>query len=634
MKNLIIGTAGHVDHGKTSLIKALTGIDADRLSEEKKRGITIDIGFAHIDLNENQRVGIVDVPGHEKFIRNMLLGAGGVDIALLVVAADEGVMPQTREHLDILSLLNIKQGIVAVTKRDMVDDEWLELMIEDLRDSLKNTFLREAKLIPVSSKTGEGIDELKKEISRLVDEAEEKDTAKDFRLPVDRVFSKQGFGTVITGTLIEGTLNEGDDLIVYPKGLESKVRSIQVHSREVKTAYAGQRVAVNLLRVKQEELEKGAVLAKPFSLTPATLIDVRLSVLDGVQREILNDSRLHFYHGASEQVARVILLDDKKRILPGETAFAQLILTEPIAVKVGDPFVVRFYSPLETIGGGVILDPDPKKHKKSSRDAVKKLELMSSFEEKSLIEGLLIENSRFAVTKKLIMGKTSLSEEKVSSALEELIGDKKTYLLFNEIYVHADFVSQMGERFSKELALFHEREPLKEGMKQEELIKKRLDSFTSAQKEALLMLLKDMGQLKRSQGFYARADFELRLSENQNALKKKILERLIGEGFMPSERPKLLEDFAREKNVDALLSYMIDKGELIMLSYDCLLPRESLEKAKQVFSELSDMGKNGVSLADFRDKISSSRKYALLILEYFDKIGFSKKQDDIRLLIC
>lgn len=633
MKNLIIGTAGHVDHGKTSLIKALTGIDADRLSEEKKRGITIDIGFAYIDLNENQRVGIVDVPGHERFIRNMLLGAGGVDIALLVVAADEGVMPQTREHLDILSLLNIKKGVVAVTKRDMVDAEWLELMMEDLKDSLKNTFLRDAKILPVSSKTGEGIDELRNEISRLVEETEEKDTNRDFRLPVDRVFTKQGFGTVITGTLIEGVLNEGDDLIVYPRGIESKVRSIQVHSRDVKTAYAGQRVAVNLLKLKQEELEKGAVLAKPGSLTQTTLIDVKLTLLDSSKREVLNDSRLHFYHGASEEIARVILLDDKKRILPGESAFAQLILSEPVAVKVGDPFVVRFYSPLETIGGGVILDPNPKKHKKGSKDAVKKLELMSSFDEKNLVEGLLMENSRFAVTKKLIIGKTSLSEESVSSALKELIAEKKAYVLLNEIYVHADFVNEMSKRFLNELALFHEREPLKEGMKQEELIKKRLDSFTSAQKEALLLLLVDMKLLKKTQGFYARADFELKLSENQLCLKQKILEKLMSEGFMPSERPKIIEHFAKEKNVDSLLSYMIDKGELVMLSYDCLLPREGLEEAKQAFLELIKQNANGVSLADFRDKIESSRKYALLILEYFDKTGFTKKQDDVRLIV-
>lgn len=633
MKNLIIGTAGHVDHGKTSLIKALTGIDADRLSEEKKRGITIDIGFAYIDLNENQRVGIVDVPGHERFIRNMLLGAGGVDIALLVVAADEGVMPQTREHLDILSLLNIKKGVVAVTKRDMVDAEWLELMMEDLKDSLKNTFLRDAKILPVSSKTGEGIDELRNEISRLVEETEEKDTNRDFRLPVDRVFTKQGFGTVITGTLIEGVLNEGDDLIVYPRGIESKVRSIQVHSRDVKTAYAGQRVAVNLLKLKQEELEKGAVLAKPGSLTQTTLIDVKLTLLDSSKREVLNDSRLHFYHGASEEIARVILLDDKKRILPGESAFAQLILSEPAAVKVGDPFVVRFYSPLETIGGGVILDPNPKKHKKGSKDAVKKLELMSSFDEKNLVEGLLMENSRFAVTKKLIIGKTSLSEESVSSALKELIAEKKAYVLLDEIYVHADFVNEMSKRFLNELALFHEREPLKEGMKQEELIKKRLDSFTSAQKEALLLLLVDMKLLKKTQGFYARADFELKLSENQLCLKQKILEKLMSEGFMPSERPKIIEHFAKEKNVDSLLSYMIDKGELVMLSYDCLLPREGLEEAKQAFLELLKQNANGVSLADFRDKIESSRKYALLILEYFDKTGFTKKQDDLRLIV-
>ncbi|MGE5679044.1 MAG: selenocysteine-specific translation elongation factor, partial [Pseudomonadota bacterium] len=347
MKNVIIGTAGHIDHGKTTLIKALTGRDTDRLREEKERGISIELGFTYFDLPSGRRAGIIDVPGHEKFIKNMLAGAGGIDVVVFVIAADEGVMPQTREHLNILSLLKVKKGIIALTKKDMVDEEWLDMIIEQVRDEVQDSFLKDAKIIPVSSTTGEGLKELIAEIDTVTEVVEEKDTHEVFRLPVDRVFTITGFGTVVTGTLISGSISEGDRVEIYPGRSETRVRSIQVHEKSVKTAYAGQRVAVNIANVKLDEIARGDILAKPGSMEPTMMLDARLEMLKSDDKSIDNRDRLRFYHGTSEIMCRVVLLD-REELEPGDSAFVQLRLEEETACMKGDRFVIRTYSPMLT----------------------------------------------------------------------------------------------------------------------------------------------------------------------------------------------------------------------------------------------------------------------------------------------
>ena len=370
MKNIIIGTAGHVDHGKTALIKALTGIETDRIKEEKKRGITIELGFAYLDLPDGEKAGIIDVPGHEKFVKNMLAGAGGIDLALLVIAADEGFMPQTREHLGILSLLNIPEGIIVITKKDMVDEDWLEVVCEDIRNEVKGTFLENAQMIAVSSYTGEGIEELRQAIFQLIDQKTQiKNPDIPFRIPIDRIFSVEGFGTVITGTLIEGKMKVGDPVTIYPSRLESRIRNLQVHSHDVEEAYAGQRVAVNLAGLKKTDLNKGDVVAAPNSMHTTMMIDIKLTVLKDCEREILNATRLHLYHGARDVLCKIVLLD-RDSISAGESCYAQLRMTEEIATKPGDRFVIRFFSPLETIGGGVVLDDCPRRHKRSDAHAL------------------------------------------------------------------------------------------------------------------------------------------------------------------------------------------------------------------------------------------------------------------------
>mgnify|MGYP000137387472 CR=1 FL=1 len=363
MKHGIIGTAGHVDHGKTVLTKALTGMDTDRLAEEKCRGITIDLGFAHLDWPDGTQAGIVDVPGHEKFIKNMLAGAGGIDLALLVVAADEGVMPQTVEHLDILSLLGIRDGIVVLTKADLADADWLEMIRKQVQELVRGTFLEGAPILPVSAVTGSGIPELNEQLHSLVLHTKEKSTLAPFRLPIDRVFSVDGFGTVVTGTLTEGVIRVGDPVELTPSGLTSRVRNIQVHGQNTETAYAGQRAALNLPSLKKEELHRGDAAVKPGSVRPSRMLDVRLRCLPDAHRTILSGSQVHLYHGASVRLAKAVLLD-RDELPPGAQCFAQLRLTEPLAARQGDRFVIRFYSPLETIGGGVVLDPCPPRRKR------------------------------------------------------------------------------------------------------------------------------------------------------------------------------------------------------------------------------------------------------------------------------
>ena len=343
MKHVIIGTAGHVDHGKTMLIKALTGIDTDRLAEEKKRGITIELGFAHLDWPDGTQAGIVDVPGHEKFIKNMLAGAGGIDLAMLVVAADDGFMPQTVEHLDILNLLGVRDGLVALTKCDAVEPEWLEMMQEEVAQKVKGTFLENKPILPVSSYTGQGIGELRQALYRLVQGAGEKNMRVPFRLPVDRVFSVDGFGTVVTGTLIEGAMHEGDPAELTPSGVQTRIRNLQVHGRDVETAYAGQRVAVNLSGLKKTDIRRGDTVAKPDTVRVSRMLDVRLQNLADSNRVIRNDTQVHFYHGAAVLLAKVVLLD-RDALRPGESCYAQLRLTEPVASKNGDRFVVRSVS--------------------------------------------------------------------------------------------------------------------------------------------------------------------------------------------------------------------------------------------------------------------------------------------------
>ena len=394
MKQIVLGTAGHIDHGKTSLIKALTGIDTDRLKEEKQRGITIELGFAHFDLPGGQILGIVDVPGHEKFVKNMVAGATGIDLVALVVAADEGVMPQTREHLEICELLKIRYGLVVLTKIDMVESDWLELVREDVSEYLSETFLADSPMVEVSAVTGQGLEELTGVLDKMCQEIPEKEAGHIYRVPVDRVFTMKGFGTVITGTSVSGRIRTGDEITIYPQGINSRIRGLQVHNREVNDARAGLRTAVNLQGVEKAVIRRGDVLATKDSLRPTYMVDVSLDLLPSAPRKVKNRTRVRFHSGTSEIMARVVLLD-REELNPGESCFAQVRLDEPTAVLKNDRYVLRSYSPVRTIGGGEVLNALPGRKKKRFSDTVfKEMKSLHTGELSELIE-LFVSIGRF-----------------------------------------------------------------------------------------------------------------------------------------------------------------------------------------------------------------------------------------------
>ena len=523
MKHVIIGTAGHVDHGKTLLVKALTGIDTDRLIEEKKRGITIELGFAHLDWPDGTQAGIVDVPGHEKFIKNMLAGAGGIDLAMLITAADDGVMPQTVEHLDILTLLGVKDGLIVITKADTVDPEWLELMQEEIRERTKGSFLEEKPIIAVSAYTGQGIPELKEMLRELVRKAEEKSMRIPFRLPVDRVFSVEGFGTVVTGTLIEGAISEGDPAELVPSGVQTKIRNLQVHGKDVLTAYAGQRVAINLAGLKKTDIQRGNVVSKPGTVRTSRMLDVRLKNLPGSGRIIKNDSQVHLFHGTAELLAKVVLFG-RDELKPGESCYAQLRLTESIATKNGDHFVIRFFSPLETIGGGVILDDQPRRHKRSDPKIQEILKIKESGSRDDLTVQLLAEFGTRLPTAAQLVAKLQREEADIQDELYHLCARGLAMEALPGRYIAATAVDKVWHSCQEILNLYHRQNPLHAGIQSAELRQKLCKGMDRSCADALIGILHQEGKIRKTGDRYCLSDFTVTLTKRQRGIREKLLQ--------------------------------------------------------------------------------------------------------------
>ncbi|NLW17263.1 MAG: selenocysteine-specific translation elongation factor, partial [Firmicutes bacterium] len=546
MKHVIIGTAGHIDHGKSSLIRALTNIETDRLKEEKARGITIELGFAYFDLPSGRRAGIVDVPGHERFIKNMLAGASGIDIVILVVAADEGVMPQTKEHLNILSLLQTQTGIVAVTKIDMVDPEWLELMIDDIASQLQGTFLENAPIIPVSAVTREGIPQLVDKIDELTAQVKSRDDHLPFRYPIDRVFSITGFGTVVTGTLISGQVRVGDKVEIYPQKLETRVRSLQVHGQQVETAYAGQRVAMNLAGVQVSDLERGNVLAAPGLLRTTLMLDVRLELLPDAEKPLANRDRLRLYTGTSEVLCRAVLLDTDY-LFPGESALVQLRLEEPVAVMTGDRFVVRTYSPMYTVGGGTILDAHPKKRRRFRAEGLQELKLRESGGDLQILNQTLLNYSEQFPAETELFRLTGRPAEQMSEALERLqeedlalsvVADGITH------YLHAEHLQQLAERAREAVLAYHKRFPLRPGMPKEELRSRISRQANPKLFNSLITLITNEADLEVRGDVVAAHDWQVDFSGPYARMRERVLAQLGAAPFTPPD----IDELATELN--------------------------------------------------------------------------------------
>lgn len=625
MKNIIIGTAGHVDHGKTALIKALTGIETDRIKEEKKRGITIELGFAYLDLPDGEKAGIIDVPGHEKFVKNMLAGAGGIDLALLVVAADEGFMPQTREHLGILSLLNISEGIIVVTKKDMVDEDWLEIVCDEVRQEVQGTFLENAQIIPVSSYTGEGIEQLRQAIFTMIGQKTQiKNLDVPFRIPVDRIFSVEGFGTVITGTLIEGTMKVGDPVTVYPSRIESRIRNLQVHSQDVQEAYAGQRVAVNLAGLKKTDLNKGDVIAVPDSMHTTMMIDIHLTVLKDCDREIRNATRLHLYHGARDILCKIVLLD-RDSVGAGESCYAQLRLEEEIAVKTGDRFVLRFYSPVETIGGGVILDSNPFKHKRNDAVVLESLKLKEGGSDREKISAALRDYSARFETLDFLQIQTGIPKEQFEQQINKLIKDKVAFRVSDNVVIHTDYLNRLKDSAVKLLESYHKENPLREGMKKDEFRNKLIKYEDISVVDKITDSLVNRKVLKYVNNCVALADFEVQQDNNQQEIENAFLQG----GFSPESPDQIAARFPKVKNFKQVLESLVNTGKLVRVEEKILLHADYYNKALTLAKEHVDQ--NGqITLAEMRDLMGASRKFAVAVLEYWDKRGITKKVGDAR----
>jgi selenocysteine-specific elongation factor len=635
-KNLIIGTAGHIDHGKTTLVKALTNIDCDRLKEEKERGITIELGFAYFDLPSGRRAGIVDVPGHERFIKNMLAGAGGMDLVMLVVAADEGVMPQTVEHLHILSLLQVKRGMVVVTKADLVEEEWLELVLMDIRDRIADTFLEEAPIIPVSAVTGEGMDVLTATMDNLMDDVAAKNANLPFRLPIDRVFTVQGFGTVVTGTLCAGAVAVGDLVEVMPSQLSGRVRGVGVHGKQVGRAEAGQRTAINLAGLTVEQISRGDMLCAPGVLRPSMMLDVRLSLLKDVDKALINRERVRFYSGTSEVLGRVILLD-AEALLPGEEAFVQLRLEEPVALWAGDRFVLRSYSPMVTIGGGAILDPHPVKRKRFREQGLSELRVLESGSATAILDQYLRKHSNQTLTREKLLALISRPGPELDEALEELLAAEYAVSLRadDSSYIfHRDYLKSLAEKLESLVTEYHRRYPLRRGIPREEIRSRLLPQAGTRVFGAILLELQADAPVVVGSRVVASQGFEVSFSGKWAKAHETLTQKFESQLFAPPtlddapELVRLTPDDTRE-----LLDALVEQEMLVKVAEGMYFHRLAVCKALDLLTaHCSANGNAEFTLADFRTVIDSSRKYALPLLEYMDQRKITLRSGEARRL--
>lgn len=625
MNNIVIGTAGHIDHGKTTLIKALTGRETDTLAEEKKRGISINLGFTYFDLPNNKRAGIVDVPGHEKFIKNMLAGACGIDIVLFVVAADEGVMPQTIEHLDILTYLNIKNGIIVLTKCDTVEDEFIELVKEDIKERTINTFLENAEIIEVDSISKRGIKDLINKIDNMSNDVEYKNESSPARLNIDRVFSVKGFGTVVTGTLIEGKISIDDDLVIYPSELKVKTRSIQVHSESVSTAFAGQRTAINISNVKVEQLERGDVLASPNSLEEARMLDVKISLVNHLDKNLKHWDRLRLYHGTREILCRAVPLNDEE-IEPGKNGYVQLRLEDSIVAKKGDKFVLRSYSPLQTIGGGVIIDTAPKKHKRFDDKVIESLKVKEKGDLKDILEEYLKRNIKNYPNLKDIMSYCGESEKNINIAIEKLISENKVVAI-NNMYMHLVQYENLRENTESVLNDYHKKYRLRSGMLKEELRSKVESKFKAREMDILLERLSSDGIIKVIDNYISLDKHNVVLNDKQNEIRKVIEKRLKSLGI---SNILSIKDICENHYYEEVLEYMIGKS-VEKLDDTYVMDKEIYEKTKEDLIKYLNTNKE-ITLGEYRDLVNSSRKNCMIILENFDRNKITKRNDNTRVL--
>jgi selenocysteine-specific elongation factor len=638
MKYVIVGTAGHIDHGKSALVKALTGTDPDRWEEEKRRGITLDLGFAHLDLAEDLRAGFVDVPGHERFVRNMLAGVGGIDLVLLVIAADESIKPQTREHFDICRLLELRKGMVVLTKADLVEKEILDLVRMEVQEFVAGSFLEGAPIVAVSARTGEGLDKLRAELLHLAREAVAKPMDSLFRLPIDRAFVMKGFGAVVTGTLISGQICREEEVEVFPLGRRVRVRGIQVHNQDAERAVAGQRTALNLAGIEARELERGMTLAPPGLFQSTDRLDVAMSLLPSA-RPMKNRSRVHFHAWSSEMVAEVVLLGGKG-LRPGERGYAQLRLAKPGLFLPGDRFVVRQFSPVVTIGGGVILDNDPPAHRADDESAKEFLRAMEKGEPAARLERLAERAGEIPLA--TLVARTGWRPEEVLRLARQLETDKRARLLGQpgSLLVDAAQFERFQQRLLERLDDFHAANPLVAGITKEDL-RGRLARRESGQMvlpsallfNTLLQSLATDGKVLLEGETVRRAGRGIELSPEESAAKEQISRAFEKAGLAVPSAAEVLGALPIDRaRAEKILRILLKEKELVKLTEDLIFHRSALERLREVIAQRK-LQSSRLNVTVFKELTGLTRKYAIPLLEYLDRERLTRREGDERIIL-
>ncbi|MFZ5761413.1 MAG: selenocysteine-specific translation elongation factor [Thermodesulfobacteriota bacterium] len=634
MREVVLGTAGHVDHGKTSFVKALTGIDTDRLKEEKARGITIELGFAYLDLPCGHRLGIVDVPGHERFVKNMVAGAAGIDLVAFIVAADEGIMPQTREHFEICKLLGVKRGLVVITKKDMVEPDWLALVQEEVRSFLAGSFLAEAPMVAVSAVTGEGLGEARTVIDRLVRESDFAEAYGPFRLPVDRVFTMKGFGVVVTGSSISGRIKTGEEVVFYPSGVAGRIRGIQVHGAERQEVEAGNRTAINVQGVEKEQVARGDVLASPGCLQPSLRLDADFLYLSSNDKPLKNRARVRLHLGTAEIMARVVVLAADE-IAPGSHADVQLLLEEPASVWPGDHYVIRSYSPVATIGGGVIWNCSPPRRRRHKESNQRAFALYRSGSQEELALFHLEEAGLVGLPMAELAVKLGLFGKRLKKVIDPLLTNRRVIMVDSERQrlIAVTVLDSLGSQVEALLAEFHRQQPMKQGLPLEELRSRLHRALDQRLFQLLLADLCKRGITVLDTTTIRLASHQVSLAADAEALRAGMLACYREAGLAAPTVKEVRDRFATypAKLVQEVQEVLVREGLLVKVSEDLYFDAAALAALKEKVAAF--IKKEGeIDAPRFKDLTGLTRKFSIPLLEYFDKTKLTIRVGDKRIL--
>ena len=635
MKHVVIGTAGHIDHGKSSLVRALTGIDPDRLKEEKERGITIDLGFAYLKSESGLSLGFVDVPGHERFVKNMLAGVGGIDLVMLVVAADESVMPQTREHFAICRLLRIPLGLVVVTKSDLVDAELREIAAMETKELVAGSFLENAPVVEVSTRTGEGMEALKTTLANLARSAPSRSTAGRFRLPVDRVFSMKGFGTVVTGTIASGSVGQDDEVEILPRGLGVRVRGLQVHGDKEARASAGQRAALNLQGIEVADVARGDALVERDWFRPTLMLDCDLEVLSSSPIPVKDLTRVHLHLGTAQVLARARVLGGVKSIAPGERGLAQLRLEAPIVAARGDRFILRRYSPLETIAGGVVLDAYPEKHSIASRKVVERLEALQGSSAASVAARFVGESGALGVSETELGRRLGVGASELEEILSSLLSDGRAALVSRNprVLIAQGVVDETGKRVEAALRAFQKKNPLLGGMPKSELREKGGSGAPAEVFDLILAKLEEKKKLRVAKDLVSTFDHRIHLSEDESRARDLLVDRYQRAGV----KPQTLEEVASEAKLELKLLERIQRvllkdGTLVQISEGMVFHKDSLSRLKESIRSCKSK-RDRIDVAFFKEMAGVTRKHAIPLLEWLDRERVTQRSGNDRVIL-